>query len=373
MTSADYIAKIGGFADLQTAIHDLDYERVSTLLAADAATKSYWRWFIEIYGIAVDTDDEAMIRLILATMWNKQKYEAESLFRIAAGKHSRAAVSILLDAGVDINHRYFRNMTPLFVAIENAPGDFVHFLVSRGANVHLHAYMETLLHHAVRVGAADGLKALLDCGVAVDERSVSQTPLLYSVDTRRDIEKIQLLLDYGANVHAKADGDGVFCLKIRDGKLAKWHRQVVLHLVDAGGDIDQHNRTGGTLLDHALCANAHIYEKVRFLLACGATKTAFRDRMPAIAANEVARERFDFIRWRVFQICVALQNLRFPALVTLHIIDWSWSMVVDLVPMHQKWNLIVAVKHFRERKEKEETDRPVRQSATVGRRNERLD
>lgn len=55
---------------------------------------------------------------------------------------------------------------------------------------------------------------------------------------------------------------------------------------------------------------------------------------------------FYAIKDRISEICKALQNLRLPALVTLKIID---QLIPNHIPMHKKWDLIAAVKHFHDR------------------------
>jgi len=42
-------------------------------------------------------------------------------------------------------------------------------------------------------------------------------------------------------------------------------------------------------------------------------------------------------------LAVGLQDLALPALVTLEIIDAAFP---NAIPMHKKWDLVVAVKHF---------------------------
>lgn len=54
-------------------------------------------------------------------------------------------------------------------------------------------------------------------------------------------------------------------------------------------------------------------------------------------------------RRRAATVCFALQELELPALVTLEILD---AAVANAIPMHTKWEVIVAVKHFRERNER---------------------
>jgi hypothetical protein len=53
--------------------------------------------------------------------------------------------------------------------------------------------------------------------------------------------------------------------------------------------------------------------------------------------------QLEMLRWRTLEICVALESLRLPALVTLEIID---AACINDVCMKSKWDLIVAVKHF---------------------------
>jgi ankyrin repeat protein len=59
------------------------------------------------------------------------------------------------------------------------------------------------------------------------------------------------------------------------------------------------------------------------------------------------RKRFE-CRERSTEICIALQDLALPAWITVQILDAArpWSTL----PLHSKWNLVCAVKHFRDRR-----------------------
>jgi hypothetical protein len=73
--------------------------------------------------------------------------------------------------------------------------------------------------------------------------------------------------------------------------------------------------------------------------------------------NENARPRFlelfaatthiGMIRDRATAVCNALQNLHFPAFVTLKILDALFPP--NSIRMWAKWELITAVKHFHQR------------------------
>ncbi len=76
------------------------------------------------------------------------------------------------------------------------------------------------------------------------------------------------------------------------------------------------------------------------------------DRVDAAVAIRCSlpedRKRFE-CRERLTEICIALQDLELPAWVTIKILYAArpWSTL----PLHSKWSLVCAVKHFRDRKE----------------------
>ncbi|MBT9559284.1 MAG: hypothetical protein IV100_24835, partial [Myxococcales bacterium] len=68
-----------------------------------------------------------------------------------------------------------------------------------------------------------------------------------------------------------------------------------------------------------------------------------RSKLPDIFAATTA---LAMIREEATTMAIGLQDLELPALVTLEILDAAWA---NLIPMHKKWDLITAVKHFHER------------------------
>ena len=61
-----------------------------------------------------------------------------------------------------------------------------------------------------------------------------------------------------------------------------------------------------------------------------------------------ATTHIGFVRERATEICVALQDLELPAFVTLTILDEA--VHENSIRMWAKWELITAVKHFRDRR-----------------------
>jgi hypothetical protein len=58
-----------------------------------------------------------------------------------------------------------------------------------------------------------------------------------------------------------------------------------------------------------------------------------------------ATTRIGMIRARATEICIGLQDLELPALITLEILDAA--VHANSIRMWAKWELITAVKHFR--------------------------
>jgi len=77
------------------------------------------------------------------------------------------------------------------------------------------------------------------------------------------------------------------------------------------------------------------------------------DRVDAAVAIRHTRpeDRKRFECERLTEICIALQDLELPAWITVQILDAArpWSTL----PLHSKWNLVCAVKHFHDKRPKE--------------------
>ena len=69
-----------------------------------------------------------------------------------------------------------------------------------------------------------------------------------------------------------------------------------------------------------------------------------RNKLPEIFAATTA---LAMIRDPAFVILTALQDLGLPALLLVDILDAAFP---NSIPMHKKWDLVVAVKHFHQRR-----------------------
>jgi hypothetical protein len=80
------------------------------------------------------------------------------------------------------------------------------------------------------------------------------------------------------------------------------------------------------------------------------------DEICAQRVNEIIAATTDIgmIRERATEICIGLQDLELPAFVTLTIIDEA--VHENSIRMWAKWELVTAVKHYRDRQERALTD-----------------
>lgn len=118
-------------------------------------------------------------------------------------------------------------------------------------------------------------------------------------------------------------------------------------LMQAGAPINVHSR------QHASCPVA----RERFVaLVAGVAKESYGNGIDcAISAMERQLQAVAMdLHWRrlrkhIASVCLGLHGLNLPALVTLAIVDQTNTVLNGLIPMHFKWNVIVAVKHWHEK------------------------
>ena len=75
-------------------------------------------------------------------------------------------------------------------------------------------------------------------------------------------------------------------------------------------------------------------------------KECFAGNRSQLADVFEATTHIGMMRTASVDICVGLHELELPALVTLEILDQAFP---NSIPMHKKWDLVVAVKHWHQR------------------------
>ena len=142
---------------------------------------------------------------------------------------------LMLQKGADANARTGTGSTPLMTAAGRDPGTAA-LLIEAGADVKARTKRgETALANAAAAGFVDTARALIENGAdvnAVDYRGY--TPLMHAayMDDAKP-EMIRLLLDQGAKVNAKGEGDTAASLAAKRG-----NTQVARILREASGEAE---------------------------------------------------------------------------------------------------------------------------------------
>ena len=74
--------------------------------------------------------------------------------------------------------------------------------------------------------------------------------------------------------------------------------------------------------------------------------TDSRSKLPELFAA-TTWPSLDGIRERASDVLIGLADLDLPALLSVEILD---ALFPNSIPMHKKWDLVVAVKHWRQRR-----------------------
>lgn len=262
-------------------------------------------------------------------------------------------VELLLDVGVPVSG--VGDDAPLLVASSHGHARVVDLLLRRGAVCDL----SEALWLACDRNCEDVARLLIAAGADVNRARWNNTPLTAAARNGH-VGVVRLLIDAGADLDVEASGRTALELATSKG-----HAQIVPLLLAAGADPNRGNEWR-VPLKSAVYAGRE--DDVALLIAHGADVDVVpRSGSPRItallcaagwqpdpAAEEVDPVEFaaavrlfqTLMRGRVIELCVGLQSLRLPALVTLSIVDelLPWARNVR---MAAKWDLIVKVKHFK--------------------------
>ena len=150
---------------------------------------------------------------------------------IAIREGQDEAVTMLIDAGADLNAT-IRNIGPLLIeAIGRHNAGLVHLLLEAGALLDdgVHSSRETLCR-AVQWGDHSIVKSLILAGADLNISNDEDTPLTLAVK-RKDQELAQLLLDAGADVNQRVFGLNALEHALHDGDII-----MACYLLDWGAD-----------------------------------------------------------------------------------------------------------------------------------------
>jgi ankyrin repeat protein len=239
---------------------------------------------------------------------------------------SQYIVSAFIDAGIDVNRRPSSGKTPLHYARDE---QCVKLLLDAGADIdHADEHGVTPLIQVSSYGSQSALKELLVAGADVDCADESGLTALHFTLSCHTIERTLWLIAAGADVNCR-DKNGVWPLKriLRSYFYFDYVNDLAALFIAAG-------------------AHQNVYESMHGKTFTDAVIYYWQSKI-SHCRSELQRLSFDYTKRRALQICIALQSLNLPALVTLAIVDCACDRK-ESVAMFRKWNLITGVKHYRQ-------------------------
>lgn len=209
----------------------------------------------EVYE-AVEQNDIARIKELLAegADVNKQQPETRhSALHIAIIKRSMKIAQLLVEEGANVNARNKTKSTPLHVAAMYGHDDIVMYLLSKGANVEAkESRGQTPLMIACTYKPSSGRESVIDillqAGANINEREYRGYTALLIAIMRDHTEIAKLLIESGADVHAKTDEDNVSTLHFA---AYLGNTEIVELLLKHGIDINARTSRGNTALSAA--------------------------------------------------------------------------------------------------------------------------
>jgi uncharacterized protein len=221
---------------------------------------------------AVQRQNNAAVRALLSQHIDVNAPQPDGATAIAWAAHwnDLETADLLLRAGSDVNVANTFGVTPLSLACTNGSAAMVERLLAAGADPNrAQTTGQTPLMTAARTGSVATLEALLTHGAEVDarENAAGQTALMWAVSERHP-EAARLLIEKGANVHARSKGGFTALLfAAREGDV-----ESARVLIGAGAGVDQTAPDGATPL--VLAAASGREAVAIFLLEHGADANA---------------------------------------------------------------------------------------------------
>ncbi len=145
--------------------------------------------------------------------YSREKYEI-GLLDNAARKGDAKAVRSLLDKGIDVNSKGYKDRTALMGAARRGNTDVAKLLLERGAQINAKTNGGyTALNGAAVRGYLDTVRLLLDNGAEVNAKTKKGYTALMGAAWEGHTDVTKLLLERGAQINEK-NGDGETALKI---------------------------------------------------------------------------------------------------------------------------------------------------------------
>lgn len=290
---------------------------------------------------------------------------------LVARNGSVPSVRALVEAGASLDLVDFKGNNVCHFAAKNIDREVIKYLISAGAAFDAPDRSgSTPCAEAARHNCLRNAAILIKAGANVDARYVGNASLLHMIAETPNVnprsvelqeKALRLLLKRGANIHVvdKSGQSPVHC--------ASASAEAVMLLFLAGANIDARDNGGRSPVElaahrsHAalamliaagadctLPATMRLHESfAAIVIAGGGTVTTAVSKESVDEAHaQLASLRWRLLRARGTEVCVGLQALELPALLTCEIMMHMFAPFQVLAPFHDYWKLATKVKHF---------------------------
>jgi ankyrin repeat protein len=368
----DYDAKpiYMALSNPNSKVLDLLLEAGATLTPADLASpsQSVCHW------AAANPNVDVLKRVLpFGVDVNQRDWEGASPLHRAAEGSGAESVALLLEAGADLLAVNNISEGVCHFAAKNTNVDVMSTLIARGADFNAaDGTHSTPGHVATRAGNVGVLTILLDAGAdigAVDRDGNSLCHIAARVDDNGAV--LRLLLARGANCHVTDHEGRTPCHSATEAALTELfaagasltavdHERAtplrlasgigglsdarVLTLLAVGTNVRLADSNGITPMSSAVVRGQH---RSALFVAVGASIVPpLPPKLVVWASGTIAHRQFKLMRARAFVVCVALQQLQLPALLSCAILENVFAPMESMVPFHRLWKIVTTVKHF---------------------------
>lgn len=260
----------------------------------------------------------------------------------AALNECAEVLELAISLGFDINGTDSEGNSPCHTAARNGRPQNLLTLVNAGANVNaVNSNGESVLHCVASMWNYDGLqrqalRLMLERGAnfrAID--SNGRSPLFGATPAATAI-----FFARGIDIDATDNRNRSACDRAATTRSAS----ALAMLIAAGASVDT-----DTLNNDRVRWEVGDFEEshLALLQVAGVRDMCVSDKALAKAEKIVHNCQLELLKLRAFELCIGLQSLELPALVTCEIVAKSFGRRELLLKFHLLWTIVTLVKHFR--------------------------
>lgn len=218
---------------------------------------------------SAEADNYKIANMLLesgADVQSKQTHSRYTALHCAVAEDAKTQiVQLMIDHGVDVMSKTMWMDTPLHLAAELSRRSTIKLLVERGAVIdNKHSLNgNTALHVAAKTQSrSENVEMLLDLGADIHAKNSTGKTALHLAVEALDAETVRVLLDRGAEPNAKCqNGDCPLHCATRSA-----NAMIVQLLLDRASDVNALNNDGQTALDIATSSKVTDSEDMKELL-----------------------------------------------------------------------------------------------------------